>query len=229
MAAVGCFAGAFFNNPARLASLASTGYSPASDATVVQWTKADALSLNNNDPVATWTATVGVNALQAVGGLQPTFNTSVQNGLPMVTFPNGKYMLAATVTVSQPCTLWIVGRVTDLNQEFFTDGVSGRQIAFTPSSQFGMFAGNTVSGGSQNTNFHVFEFVFNGASSYIRVDNGTKITGDAGANNLSGLYFASQTAQANTGNVQMGELVYKNIATTTEAAEYLYYKNRWGL
>jgi hypothetical protein len=52
------------------------------------WLKADALSLNNNDAVATWTDSSGNenDATQATSGNRPVFKTNILNGKPVVRF-----------------------------------------------------------------------------------------------------------------------------------------------
>lgn len=62
-------------------------FSPSDIAGLTRWYKADALSLNDNDAVATWTDSSGnVNATQGTGANQPTYKTNIVNGKPIVRF-----------------------------------------------------------------------------------------------------------------------------------------------
>lgn len=62
-------------------------FSPSDLPGLKLWLKADALSLNNNDPVATWTDSSGNNnAVQATAGAKPLFKTSILNGKPVIRF-----------------------------------------------------------------------------------------------------------------------------------------------
>lgn len=53
---------------------------------LVEWLKADAITgLADNDPISTWTASVGNNGTQT-GTARPTYQTNELNGLPIVRF-----------------------------------------------------------------------------------------------------------------------------------------------
>lgn len=55
---------------------------------LVQWLKADDLTLDNNDQVSTWTAAVGNNATQATSSNQPIFKTNRIGTMPALEFDN---------------------------------------------------------------------------------------------------------------------------------------------
>jgi hypothetical protein len=67
-------------------TVASADLLPSEITGLVEWLEADALTLNDNDAVATWTATVGNNATQGTEGNRPLFKTNVVNSLPAVRF-----------------------------------------------------------------------------------------------------------------------------------------------
>lgn len=62
-------------------------FSPTDVAGLVLWLKADSLSLNDNDPVSTWTDSSG-SGNNATGSLtaRPLYKTNVVNSLPVVRF-----------------------------------------------------------------------------------------------------------------------------------------------
>jgi hypothetical protein len=63
-------------------------WSPLSKTGLIQWHKADALSLNNNDPVASWpdSSGNGWTKTQATSGNRPLYKTNQRNGKPSVDF-----------------------------------------------------------------------------------------------------------------------------------------------
>jgi hypothetical protein len=88
-------------------------FSPASVSGLARWYKADSLSLNNNDAVASWTDS-SVNAAHAVqtsSAEKPTFKTNAKNGYPEVRFDGSDdFMRIPTgITFSTGQTLIIAG------------------------------------------------------------------------------------------------------------------------
>ena len=76
----------------KITSVGATGVAGIGDATTtLVELKAEDLSLNNNDPVATWTdaSNYGNDATQTTSGDQPTFVTNAVNGRPAVRFDGG--------------------------------------------------------------------------------------------------------------------------------------------
>ncbi len=63
-------------------------FNPASIAGLQWWLKADSLSLNDADPVASWSDSSGngYTASQGIGANQPIYKTNILNGLPIVRF-----------------------------------------------------------------------------------------------------------------------------------------------
>lgn len=75
-------------------------FSPPNISGLVVWLKADSLSLNDGDAVATWTDSSGTGntASQSVALNRPTYKTNILNGLPVVRFASVSvnYMTIAT-------------------------------------------------------------------------------------------------------------------------------------
>jgi hypothetical protein len=67
------------------------------------WLKADALSLNDDDPVATWpdSSGQGNDASQATAGQRPKYKTNIINGKPAVLFDGTDDNLTLTATLAK--------------------------------------------------------------------------------------------------------------------------------
>jgi hypothetical protein len=78
-------------------------FTPTSIAGLLLWLKADALSLNNNDPVTTWTDNSGNgnDAAQSTGVQKPLFKTSQINSKPAIEFDGSNDNLALTSVIGQ--------------------------------------------------------------------------------------------------------------------------------
>lgn len=64
-----------------------TPFSPSDVAGLKLWLKADALSLNDNDAVSSWTDSSGnANHATGSGSTRPIYKTNIINGLPVVRF-----------------------------------------------------------------------------------------------------------------------------------------------
>lgn len=78
----------------------ASAFTPTDIPGLVEWLKADALALSDNDPVSTWTASTGTNAT-ATGSGRPTFKTGIINSLPVVRFDG----VANTMTIARSATI----------------------------------------------------------------------------------------------------------------------------
>jgi hypothetical protein len=80
------------------------------------WYKADALTLNDGDAVATWTDSSGLanDAAQATGANQPLYKTNILNGLPVIRFDGtNDFMSVAGITNNTATrTLFFVAKAT---------------------------------------------------------------------------------------------------------------------
>jgi hypothetical protein len=126
-------------------------------------------------------------------------------GQPAIDFGDGSSFLGLATTfgagflgVPQPLTAYCVCRFhnfggTPVVMDSVNNG-GNRCFLFSNGGSWFAFAGSFISGGTPDTNVHIFGMVFNGASSAIYVDSssGTPITGDAGTNNLGGSVIGDQ-------------------------------------
>lgn len=107
------------------------------------WLDASTLSLNNNDPVSSWTdqSGNGFHAAQATVGFQPKYLTNVVNGMPAIQFNTDDFLeFDGNVIVNTNYTIFAVVRRTSA-------GASGS------TSSHHYFLGGTAS--TANRNLHV--------------------------------------------------------------------------
>jgi prepilin-type N-terminal cleavage/methylation domain-containing protein len=82
---------------------------PNSVAGLIAWYKADALTLNNGDPVSSWTDSSSVlNHATQSGSSRPTFVTNIANYLPVVRFDGSDDYLQLGSTIATVRTLIVV-------------------------------------------------------------------------------------------------------------------------
>jgi hypothetical protein len=89
-------------------------FSPDSIAGLQVWLEADALSLADTDPVATWTDSSGNgHDFTAAGGVRPIYRTGILNGLPVVRFATDDEMTSdLTGVFASAATLFVVYTVS---------------------------------------------------------------------------------------------------------------------
>ncbi len=170
-------------------------FTPLSIAGCQLWLDASQLTLNDADPVSTWTdfSTHGRNATQS-GGARPTFRTGIINSKPAVLFTaaSGQYM-TGSITLSQPMTVFVVlqnfGTGTDYH--FVLDGISNRValVRLSGGSGWDLFAGSDgIISGYDDTSWHYISGVVNGASSKLVMDGSVTSGLDTGTNSLGSTY-----------------------------------------
>jgi hypothetical protein len=79
------------------------------------WLKADALSLSDNDPVATWTDSSGSgnDFAQATSGFRPTYKTGILNGKAVVRFDGSDDVLTHAALGLSAATVFVVFTAND--------------------------------------------------------------------------------------------------------------------
>jgi hypothetical protein len=144
----------------------------------------------------------------------------------------------ATFVYAQPEFIYMVMRqVTWTNGMYMVDGgaiATGiiQQEGTTP--QIRVYAGSASSNSADlavNT-WGILRVLFNGASSKLIVDGNTPIAGDFGALDMGGITIgASGGGAANWANIEVKEVVARNIADTApnEAIIYDYLKSKYSL
>lgn len=221
-----------------LGSASAAAFTPASLTGLTAWYKADAgtSSTVNGTALSAWNdqSGNGNNLTQATGVNQPTYQAAVQNGLPIVRF-SAHFMDAAGVSVSQPDTIWIVAKNTAAGGSLnVIDGITVRQAVLQNGGHvYSFYAGLGPIDSASNwgtTSFHYISTLFNGASSLMRSDGIQVLTGNPGANALTGLRVGAFQSASAMWQGDVGEIV---VATGDQTAQFsnmeTYLKNRWGL
>jgi hypothetical protein len=181
---------------------------------LVLWLRADILSLSDNDSVTSWSDDSG-NANNASEATHPPiYKTSIINSLPVVRFNGSNSILripdAATLDITTAITVMVVGRVNGSgtfngwwlmkNGNSSSDG-SVYGTAWQASSGYyllsmdvgSVWADHASTSWTDDGNFHVATYIYNGTNWYIRIDGVQVDTGS-----LSG------TIRATTGELSIG-------------------------
>ena len=148
------------------------------------------------------------------------------------------FMQTAAFTLNQPATVYLVGaQITwTLNHELL-DGIGGRMAIYqSPTSgKEALYAGSAGPSVANDVatppSYSVLTSVFNGASSSISRNDGTAVTGDAGAGNPGGLTLGALAGGTANGNFQILALVAYSAAhdSATQTRVYNFLKAKYGL
>ncbi len=214
------------------------------------WVDANDPSANGTQPsngstIATFSdkSPAANNFVQATSILRPTYSTNTLNGKPTLTFAGTQYLTGAT-TSNILYSAFVVGKttITSTVQSYFGNGTVGSDgqsmLAITgPSKKFGMLYGGSSwhEDGNPDTNYHVFNGLWNGSVSLFYVDNISQpidndtfapITGTGassiGANNSGSSGLIGNVAEILFFDNQLVDPSKKNVI-------YNYLKNKWGL
>lgn len=139
---------------------------------------------NNNSPVQFTAA--NQPAFRATGGPNSRACVETDGAAPA----NTDYLRKA-FTWNQPAHVFLVAKYLTApasGDTLIDGGVANGLRLYNNSGKYSLFAGAGLDAAqSVDTGWHLFEIVFNGASSSIRVDNNAAATGNAGATNPAGL------------------------------------------
>lgn len=184
---------------------------------LVAWYKFGAGTNNTASGVKRWEDRLfGRHVIQDTTTLRP----SVSSGI--VTF-NNQY-LRKVFALTQPCTFYALMRQDVWNSvSVMMDGATGNSGLYQLSSspELKGYAG-TFSSVNSNAAINTFVavcIVFNGASSVLRVNNTTPVTGDFGAGDAGGLTLGATSAGSQRGRVSFKEVTVYNIAHGTPAQD----------
>jgi hypothetical protein len=231
---------------ARRRSLApSTGappiIPPSSLSGLVGWWKADSLALTDGTAVSDWTdmSGAGHDLLQATGANQPIYKLAIINGHNVVRFDGTDDYMQGLWTQAQPVDTFLVIQVVadQSNQALCDGGVNlGGQIyesAFGAAMNISTYAGSfgPVATSVPSRPAHLWEFVENGASSSLAMDNTSAVTGDAGTNSPGGLTLAARGGATNFAQIDVAEaFMFNRVLNGTERGEMqAYVDSRYAL
>jgi hypothetical protein len=222
----------------------SSPYNPATDSSVVEWLKADAITgVSNGTSFSIWPHSIGNDAIKPSAASQPTYSTGQQNKLPAVQFAAGSPNQAMTISgfgvLSQPYSVWVVYKFYTLNaggNQLIFDGLVSNNRTILENlkndNRIGAFAGGTALDTSQvfdSTSYHTAYLTFNGASSTYAFDgaSSTTFTGNIGTLSMSGLTLGDKFDFSLPGDCYIGELLVQNAIPSNPASIFTYFRNRW--
>lgn len=147
-----------------------------------------------------------------------------------ILFDGVAQFLAATFTLNQPCTFYMLVKQMSWSASDCLGGGSVGSVQIFQSVAtpgIALFAGSIV---GQNGNLAVGSYgalaaVFNGAGSMLQINQTAASAGDAGATNPGGLFLARNLGGANFANIQVKEVIVftsaHNAATVSQVNAYL--------
>ena len=209
----------------------------APDATVVWAVRADEYTAGN------WPDRIGsADAVQATEGQQPSAvadGGSDFNNQPVVRGDGvDNYLRNDTLTVSQPYTYIVIGKLTQDNagNKFLLSTPSGSrvEVLFDLNEELDLFAGAVMNGGSGDMLDApaLMECLYNGASSMVRVNNLETGTGNPGANNnATGLQVFCNQGRTTFCGADIAEILVIDGELTAADRRYLaqYANQRYGI
>ena len=206
------------------------GYNPSDYGTVWGWydaTQETAYSDTNSVPTLQDFSGNGRNVTQGTGTAQAIYNTSVQNGNSVFTFDGGDYYqpssdqrdLAQVNTIVFVCSADLASPTTN---QFLCDGrgSSARNAVYTrdsASDNFALFAGTEANARGYTTDPVILTCVFNGNSSFIRLNGSQSGNVAAGSQGLDPITIGARFNGVEGWNGWIGEVVvYDDSLTSTE-------------
>ncbi len=208
-----------------------TVFSPSDLSGLNLWLKADSLSLNDGDPVSSWTDSSGKgNHATGTGANRPVFKTNIINGYPIVQFTNANtsYVDApngALTGITSAVSAFVVQRSTSLqNNAGLSSNPGDAANQFNSPIAYGdgnvyFDLGNTTVGrvsaawGGSTSTFYVWSFVAGAGTMTIRRNN-TNLISSSGKTNA----FTAGTKDLLVGYLESCDkaevLVYNNALST---------------
>lgn len=148
------------------------------------------------DPVGSFTDGSGNNRhlAQATGTAKPTLTTDA--GVVCLSCDGGDFLTIAGFTLNQPNRVIVVSRLNNLvnTPQIFVDGSlsTNRHAIYGQSATWRFQAGTGVQGSAWDADWHVFDAIFNGASSQLNIDGVLDASGDVGAQTMTGVTIGAR-------------------------------------
>jgi len=138
------------------------------------------------------------DAIQTTTADHPTVDKNSIGGRWGLNFDgSGDELISNNSFTTSPAThFWVASLNTSSNKEHIVDGKKSnnsdtRQIVRSYGSNWSIYNGNGISGGTADQNDHIFEAVFDGANSEIIIDGTSVAQGDAGIGTLEDMTIGS--------------------------------------
>lgn len=186
---------------------------------------------SGGDTVSTWTDQLGYADVTGSG----TYRESVQNSNAAIEF-NGTddgFDSTASTSYSQPNTIFLAGKLTGTsdNQTYF-DSVDARQQLRWGSSKYEFYAGSLAGvGGSLDSDWHIYTAVFDGGSSYLRVDGSQTGSGNPGSQGIDGIALGYVPGEGQYLEGFIGEIIFCDgaLSSSTISDEESRLADFWGV
>lgn len=121
------------------------------------WLDANAMALNNNDPVSSWTDLSGNNkhAVQDTASYRPLFKTNVLNGKPAVVFDgsNDYLTIDGSMVANTNYSIFAVVKRNSSNPGSFNYYMGGTQAAMNRNLQLGWRSNTTLTHGQYTNDY----------------------------------------------------------------------------
>lgn len=216
-------------------STRSTAYSPTYLSGIAHWYRADQ-GITIATGVSQWNDLIGTShLLQATGANQPAYNATdaAYNNQPTVqSTAVNMFMAAAGVVTSQPFTLWMVGQINTSGMVVLALA-AGAPYIVSSSGNAAIFGGSVLNSLTSVTSKRAVLATFNGATSFIGVDNwlsgGTSGAAGASAGTAIGAFAQSDGLAGATG--KLAEVIIQAGTPTPDerAAMAAYFLDRYGI
>ena len=160
----------------------------------------------DNGFITTWYDQSGnaINATQTTALLQPKIVNAgsliTQNGKVSLDFASGNFVQNLAYTQTQPFTAFYVG-ISDISEGSVFDGSSSRAFMRDGTTSANRIWASSFLGTVVNTQFKTIYGLYNGASSEIKTNNTTTISGNVGTNTLGGILIGDGTNRPFDGRI----------------------------
>jgi len=201
-------------------------WSPAQISSLTVWLPPDSIvGVADGGTVTTWPDRSGLShsPTQATESKKPLYRaTGGANGLPAIETDGVNDFLRVAFVWDQPIHMFVVMRPVVVGDNTWIDGATGNTMRFfNASNKWSIYGGSAIVStvGTINTSWHLFELKYNGASSSIRIDNATAVTGSAGTASPGGITLGLFGDQASTpANARYSEIIaYSAILAAADA------------
>lgn len=225
-----------FSNP----SLNRVVEIPLQVAGLIGWYDADDLSTitkDGSDFVSQWDdkSGEGNHVTQATGTDQPLWVDGAHNSRDTIRFDGTNDWLNVDPFTSgaatQPVSIFIVCTMpSGGSDQVVIDGDTARIIFGRTGTIYRVFAGTELTGTTTTTALRQYRVLANGASSDLRRNESSILSGAAGASSLNGITFGANFVGGEAANCDISEvLVYDaNVTGADLALIEQYLQDRWG-
>jgi len=192
----------------------------------------------NNTPVSVWRdkSGNGYDVIQEIDAQMPTYLKNIVNNKPVLRFNNSKLKSVFGTTLSQPNTVFVVGKIASLlNNGHYIDGIESTKrhamfVNFTSLKTIIRGSTSLTNDFIENFEWHINTALYNGGSSKLYINRVEK-TGNVGNHTLTGLIIG---VNYNDSGALVGDIaeiiIYNKLLTDSEIQRVeTYLSNKWDI